>query len=391
MSVCFLRLLVIVLGLTTLATFQLPDVPLPRSLTETPLSIDDQQSAQALASTLQTSEWLGPLAPIAISPFFGITCLCGITQFGGDYLPVNAFISNNPVLSNPVVFWVFLGLTLLTSLPRFTKVSKPAAQAIDQIEAYAGIITILVIRFLPGWLDSLGEQPSETAMVLQMGIFTVTADLLLAVAAIINIVVINSVKFFFEILVWLVPLPFIDAVLELSNKAFCAALMAIYAFSPLVATALNALMFLICLLMFRWINRQVGFLRAMIGDPVLAMVIPRYGRPEKPVLTVFPESNFGSFAAKSKLHLQPIESGWQLVQYRFLLPTLTMDLGREETRMVMKEGLFLNSIELSGVHSGRLLFSQRYRGKNSALAELIKIDHSNEVFDGDLKAELGRA
>jgi hypothetical protein len=162
LSAWLLKLAVIFVGITTLASFQLPD-SLPPSLTENPLSLGDQQQAQALTQSIQAAEWLGPLAPIAISPFFGITCLAAISQFGGDFLPVNSFVSNNPVLNNPTIFWIFLALTLLTSLPRFTKVSKPAAQAIDQVEAYAGIITILIIRFLPGWLESTTSEPATTS------------------------------------------------------------------------------------------------------------------------------------------------------------------------------------------------------------------------------------
>ena len=105
-------------------------IDLPDNLTEDPLTSSDSAKIDRIATSVNWAEWLGPLAPIAISPFFGITILAGISQFGGSWVE-NSFISNNPVLSNPAVFWVFLCLTIMTSLPRFTKVSKPAAQAID--------------------------------------------------------------------------------------------------------------------------------------------------------------------------------------------------------------------------------------------------------------------
>ena len=49
---------------------------------------------------------------------------------------------------------------MATSLPRLTKVSKPMAQAIDQLETYAAIITILII----GWYAGSIESPPEVAM-----------------------------------------------------------------------------------------------------------------------------------------------------------------------------------------------------------------------------------
>ena len=385
----FLKLVVVVIGACTLASFEVRNVQLPDNLAKSPLSINEQAKAAELASSLQASEWLGPLAPIAISPFFGITCLCAISQFGGDYVSLNTFVSTNPVLKNPTVFWVFLGLTVLTSLPRFTKVSKPVAQAIDQIEAWAGIITILVIRFLPGLLESSVEP--QTATMVQMGFLTVTADLLFAVAAVINIVVINTVKFFFEVMVWLIPFPFVDAVLEAANKSLCLGLMAIYAFSPFTATLLNLILFGICLLMFRWIHRQVGFMRAVIGDPLWSLIDRRFGIPRHDCLTVFPETAFEGFAAKSKLNLRPIDQGWQLIQLRFLLASKTLKLDRANCRLIMKEGMFLNSIEVSGECFATLLFSQRFRGNNLELAKRIGVEHSDEVFNGDLSTELAQS
>ena len=86
-------------------------------------------------------------------------------------MPVNEFLSNNAVLKNPAVFWVFLVLTLLTSIPRFTKVSKPAAQAIDQLEAYAGIITIILLRVMMIPDDA---PMAEAPVAMQAGLFSVT-------------------------------------------------------------------------------------------------------------------------------------------------------------------------------------------------------------------------
>lgn len=389
MSSWLLKLAVISVGISTLVSFQIPD-SLPPSLTENPLSLGDQQKAAALTQSVQAAEWLGPLAPIAISPFFGITCLCAISQFGGDYLPVNSFVSNNPVLNNPTIFWVFLSLTILTSLPRFTKVSKPAAQAIDQVETYAGIITILIIRFLPGWLESSASEPA-TAMVVQMGFLTVTADVLLAAAAVVNIIVINTVKFFFEVLVWLIPVPFIDAALEVANKSVCAGLMFVYAWSPIAATIFNLLLFGICLIVFRWVHRRVTYAHAILGQPLWAMISPRFGVPRKSRLTVFNKENLLGFAAKSKLILEPTETGWRLVQPRFIGSSRIVNIERSDSRMQMKSGFLVNSIEIVGVEPGVLLFSRRYGDHLEELASLINVERSSDAFEDDLKMDLAKS
>ena len=113
------------------------------------------------------------------------------------------------------------------------------AQAIDQLETYAAIITILIIRWYAGSIESPPEMAMAEVQVMHMGFFSFTSDALLSIAAIINILVINSVKFFCEVMVWLTPFPFVDALLEAGNKALCAGLIAIYAYSPMIATVLE--------------------------------------------------------------------------------------------------------------------------------------------------------
>jgi hypothetical protein len=381
-SPIFLRFTLILVGLVSLASYQANEssrVPfsIPENLTENPLTVGDQVKIQTLSSSL---EWLGPLAPIAISPFFGITMLAGLSQFGSEFLPEHSFISNSPVLSNPAVFWIFLGLTILTSLPRFTKISKPLAQAIDQLEAYAGIITIVVIRVL-STMPSGDPAAVETAMVIEMGALSFSADVLFGIAAIINIVVINSVKFFFEVMVWLIPVPFVDGLLELSNKSLCVVLMVIYVWSPLVATILNLILFTGCLLAFRWVNRRVRYLRTVLGDPVWAMISPGYSVPKRKELVVFPQSGLGPFPAKSKLLLQPTVDGWQLVQSRWFFKPNVLVLS-SESRLTINTGLLLNSLTLIGRESGTLQFSKRYARNIEQLASQIRVP----IADGAVEA-----
>ena len=47
------------------------------SLREERASISEAEivAAQQFGQTLSIAEWLGPMAPVALSPFFGITCL----------------------------------------------------------------------------------------------------------------------------------------------------------------------------------------------------------------------------------------------------------------------------------------------------------------------------
>jgi len=401
MNAILLRLL----ACSLVVTAMLPETPaspqvdlpinfneLPANLTEDPLTSNDAAKIDNIRSSIKWSEWLGPLAPIAISPFFGITILAGISQFGGSWIE-NSFVSDNPVLSNPAVFWVFLCLTIMTSLPRLTKVSKPAAQALDQLEAYAGIITIVLIRLVTSMGDSgsLVASGADAEMAVQMGIFSMGADVLLSLAGIINIFVINTVKFFFEVMVWLIPFPMVDVALELTNKSLCVGLMAIYAWSPTVATIINLVIFIACLFAFRWINRRVHYMRSVLCDPIWNLISPGHATPSKPELVVFPQTGIAGFPAKTKLLLQPSDEGWQLTRSRWFLPAKVVLLPRSSHQMEMQTGMLLNSINVSGDKSDKLLFSKRYARHLDELAELINVGQSDVAFDVDLRADFSRA
>ena len=335
---------------------------------KSPLTEEDQASMKAIS----TWEWLGPLAPVALSPFFAITCLAGLSQFGGDYLPLNSFISNNAVLQNEYVFWLFGGLTLLTSLPRLTKVSKPFAQAMDMLETYGGIITIIVLRFASSIPSGEPLEPIETAMVVQMGWMTFPVDVLFSLAAIVNIIVINSVRFFFEVLVWLVPFPFVDALLEIANKGICAGLMAIYAYSPLIATVLNLILFAVCLYAFSWTKRRVTYWRTMLTDPMLALIWPSYSTWKGGRLNGFLKNGLGRIPAKTAVTMEKIDSGWRVVQRRWFFPASVVELPSAQYAFEIHRGMMTNSIRSQAngdVEAVELVMSGRFKKHFDQISE----------------------
>ncbi len=315
----------------------------------------DIAASAAWAQSLGIADWLGPLAPIALSPFFGVMCLSGLSLWGPQWVTDNELLGSSGPLQNEAIFFIFLALALLTSLPRLTKVSKPFAQAFDRLEAYAVIVILLVVKIVSSMessgLESSGEP--EVAMI-QLGIFSFTADTLLAIAMVINILIVNSVKFFFEFLVWLTPIPFLDAIFELCNKATCGVLLAIYAFSPTVATVLNLIVLLFAAIAFRWVSRRVRFYRAMVLDPLLARVWSGYGEAKSAELIVFPKADLGPFQAKSRLRLKRDgDSGWVLKEANWWMPSKQYKLSPSPQPLVIR-GWVMNRIDIDG---NQLLFS----------------------------------
>jgi len=336
-------------------------------------------AAAEISKHISTAEWLGPLAPIALSPFFGITCLAGMSQYGGDWIPGTNGLLNNPVLKSPVVLWTFLILTIITSLPRLTKISKPLGQAIDQLEAYAGIITLVVVRFA-------GDGPVDPEMatpVVQLGMFSFTADVLLAFAAGLNILVINGVKFFFEFLIWLTPIPAVDALFEFANKSLCAGMMALYAFSPFLASVLNLLLFAVCAVVFRWTHRRVVFYRTMLLDPLLAWVLPNFGNVNKPELVLFPKKAFGPIPAMGRCVLQWTGSGWRIAHRRLLGRDIVLEFSPEKGTPQIQRGWLTNTIDLRQESCVPLIFSRRFNGQWEVLLVQLNIVETSSSAGGE--------
>jgi hypothetical protein len=340
------------------------------SMSPDQLSAANLTVANQVVTALAPTDWLGPMAPLALSPFFGITCLSGLAIWSPDWMPGSGLLAQSTPLKNSTLFWVFAILTVFTSLPKLSKVSKPIAVVVDHVEAYAGIITLLVIRYM-----ATSSQGSfvESDPVLQAGILSFSLDALLYIAMIVNVIVINSVKFFFEFMIWITPIPLLDACFELANKTACAALISIYAFSPLLATVFNLILFVGCLVVLRWVNRRVKYFRHMIFDSVWPVLSRSYGDPRNDELVVFPSTDWNGFPTRTCLTLYRGQDGWVLRQSRFLRSPLELPLP-PDARFRIEQGWMVNVLEIVTSEPTRMSFSRRYQRRLDDLARRIGAD-----------------
>jgi|694.fasta_scaffold00384_31 hypothetical protein len=80
------------------------------------------QTGQDFIQQLGLSDWLGPLAPIALSPFFGLALLSGTATYGPEWIQERSvMLQADGALDSPSLFWTMAALALFTSLPRLTK------------------------------------------------------------------------------------------------------------------------------------------------------------------------------------------------------------------------------------------------------------------------------
>jgi hypothetical protein len=340
----------------------------------------DRQKGEVLVRTLPVTEVLGPLAPVALSPFFGIACLSGTSILcSKGVLPENSFLMGSDVLNSGAVFLAFLVLALATSIPKLTTASKVFAEVTDQLETYAGIISYAVILLLAGE----GQGPEQEAVVYSAGIFTFTQQTLLAAVAAVNIIVISTVRFFFELLALLSPVPALDAIFECANKAVAAALAFIYALNPWLAFVINVFIFLFCLLMFNWINRRIKYLKAILLDPIMLGIkrkffgskadgqdagakrkLIRLGREIDYMIKCFPSREFGRIKKKALCHLVFNGNQLSLIKPRLFKPPVVEKLDKDQVDKEIKDGVLTYSIQImgdSGKENCELLFGGAFK------------------------------
>ena len=230
----------------------------------------DIARGRAFAEKIPMSEVLGPLAAVSISPYFGITLLSGASLLGRhNLIPINSFLQGNPVLGNWFVFVAFLLLSGVTSIPKLTSPTKLIAESADILERYAGVIVYAIVIAA----NHLSGPAEQVVVVYQAGIFSFTIQTILIIAAACNIIVINTIKFFFELLVLLSPIPLLDAIFEAANKTLCGGLIVIYLFNPFLAFLINLILFLICLLVYKWVYRRVRYLKCILLEPIIIKLL----------------------------------------------------------------------------------------------------------------------
>lgn len=315
----------------------------------TPMGGTENAVVGQITDFLATSEWLGPLAPVALSPFFGLAMLSGAATYGPDWLGERSgLFADGSSLDNAPLFWIMAMLAIASSLPRLSKVSKPIALACENLETYSSVIILVVLRFV-----AVENAEIESSGELQAGM---TADVIVSILVAMNIVVINGVKLFFEFLIWLVPFPSIDAMLELGNKSLCAAFMGLYMFSPAAATLLNLIVLAGCLVVFGWVRRRTGYYRNIIANPLLEKLLPDWFAEPGESFTAFLDSRQLGLPKFNRVF---VEVDGQTVTVRGRWWLRRRDEVLTECRMKTEPGLIADRVTLSSPGAEPIIVRRR--------------------------------
>jgi len=148
---------------------------------------------------------------------------------------------------------------------------------------------------------------------------------------------------------------------------------------------LNLLILGVCLIIFRWIHKQLVFYRTMSLDPILAMIYQGYAQPIQR-LVVFPQHDFGPFSAKDSLIFERIPDGWRLRRMDWLSAPEVLEI--KDHQPSIQQGWLTNTLWLAGEEEIPLTFSHRHTQHWNDLCELLVVTSRSETAPAqDRKAE----
>jgi hypothetical protein len=204
---------------------------------------------------------LAALVPLGVSPFLALGLFGAAASFLGFGLPASL-----AVLASPFVWGGLLVLAVLLKGGRSFKLTKPLAEMAGTSESLVGFVTLAMM--LLGGGVAAAPPPAGPAEASLLG----TAAL--AVAALTGLVAITVVRMGFDLLTWLSPIPFVDALLQAVKLVVTVALVAVAVFLPVLALPLNVVLLVVAVLAARWLLRVSRFVWAVIVDRAVGTFSP---------------------------------------------------------------------------------------------------------------------
>lgn len=207
---------------------------------------------------------LGLLGGMAIAPFAAlfVTSLVSVLGLG------NEFIAENPVLGNWITVIISGILTFAPLLPKVMKSTAVIGQAIDWINDRAGAVVGLIVLISPYFNQAI--EP-EAVQAVSLGFFDVGSSpyLMITLAvAIPYLIIVMTVRSFFSILIFLSPIPTLDAIFEIIKQGLSVGMVLLYLAWPEAALVMSGIIFIISFFLYRKAKRLLSYFRYMYLKPI---------------------------------------------------------------------------------------------------------------------------
>lgn len=210
------------------------------------------------AGSPRIAELAALLAPLGISPFLALAA-AGFAANGG-WLDLPAGVQ---LLAQPAVFWTLLAVGGLLELGKSSKLTRPLAEGIGTSESLVAVVAAFLL-FAAEATDGAApvQEASTLGAVAWGGVAVATVSVILAL------------RVLFDVLIWLSPIPFIDAAFELAKTALTFGLVALAAWAPVAAMVTFAVVLVAAVLLLRRAVRAGRMALTVLWDNTLGYMGP---------------------------------------------------------------------------------------------------------------------
>jgi hypothetical protein len=198
------------------------------------------------------------LAPIGISPFLALAAV-GFAASGG-WLDLPAGVG---LLAEPAVFWTLLGVGLVLELGKSSKLTRPLAEGVGTSESVVAVVAAFLLFAAEMTGDVGPAAEASTVGAIAWGL-----------VAVVTVSVILALRVLFDVLIWLSPIPFIDAAFELAKTGLTFGLVALAAWAPVAAMATFAVVLVVAILLLRRAVRAGRMALTVLWDNTLGYMGP---------------------------------------------------------------------------------------------------------------------
>jgi hypothetical protein len=226
----------------------------------------------------------GPMPAVAGTPFLGLAILSGaallsdtdaVRNSDSPFIRGfhdNALLAQARHYSTLPLFLSLLGLALLTYMANSGKLRGAVGKLLRAAEDSSVLVTYGLLALVTLLGATHGTAPAPRVAV--MGVWSVPSDVLLSIGMALALGVMMTVRYAFDVLIWLSPFPLVDFGFETLKKLISLGFMALYFLSPAAAAATGLLVLLPAIFLYGWALRILSFAFRIVLRPVIVGLVP---------------------------------------------------------------------------------------------------------------------
>lgn len=242
-----------------------------------------RHAAEVIGAGHLAQQVFGPMPAIAGTPFLGMAVLSGAALFSDtDFVRTsdsavlrgfrdNALLAEARRYSTLPLFCVLIGLSLLTWMANSGKIRGAVGKLLRAAEDSSMLVTYALLAAVTFFGAGNAAPAPRVAL---MGFWDVPASIVLPLGFTLALMVMMTVRYAFDVIIWLSPFPFVDFAFESLKKLLSLGFLALYFASPTAASVLGLLILLPALFLYGWALRILSFAFRIVLRPVLARLLP---------------------------------------------------------------------------------------------------------------------